>query len=981
MKSIEVKWPIVFFVFFLLFQWFPLSAEQNPLFMELYDKEDMLSLKISGIIQDKRGFIWLATQEGLFKYEGLRSHHYIKDLRDENSLITDMIQYMFYDSQDDILWLGTYQGLSEYSIVNGNFTNYPYKNGIRGTLSDSVVTSIIKDSAGQIWIGTLNGLNRLDPETGYIDQISLYPQGTGKEMNDNRNIIRTLLYDSIHDRVWVGTISGLFSFTEGELDIIDEESRFPHMVMRIVDSDTHLILGTWQSGLFKWEKTSGKYINLGFEDINIYTMILSGEKDLWIGSWNQGLFRYSLSEGNYLSYVHNSEDEYGLPHNIIYSLCLDNSGILWIGTNGGGGVRFDPEKEDPLFLKHNTQDENTISAGGVQDLLWDGDFLWIARYGGGIERYDKKTGLIRHYSSADSGGIRNDTAHSLLKDNRDRIMVSHNGGIDYYDSVKDIFLPFYDSNFGIFAFFQDSRGIYWLGENKTGLLGIREKNDEQEVVYHFDTSSRNPISSNIIYFVLEDNDGSLWVGTNNGVNRLDLNDGSVNIYRHDPYISGSLIDNKTRSGFFDSQGRLFVATISGVSLYRPETDSFFNFLYNMPGENGGVYGIQEDFSGNLWFMRKKSLEVYTPQFNFVNRFDKADGISVRSFDPGNTRDRNGRLYFGSPGKIWSFDGYNGSGREIKLPVYLMDFQLFNESVKFDVPVWMKKKIVLDWNDDFFSFEFSALEYGNPEGILYYYRMDGFDKSWIYNGNRNYASYTNLAPGNYTFNVKAVSNKVSYTAETLSIDILITQPPWFSWWAVCLYSLLILIGLYIVISYRRNLFINTKSRGSDNRIQKDPLTGLMSRKGLEMNMNRIWSGASITGNDITVIIVDIDNFKDYNDYHGHLQGDFVLQEIARILTLSFSRGNDFIIRYGGEEFLIVLQGSPVETAEELLERCFGKIRQRQFVHERNPGGYLSVSGGLSSLHSTHAASFQNLVKLAEEALSEAKSAGKNRFNRY
>jgi len=340
---------LIALVFFYL-QCFGVFAERINTFRldHLSNSDGLPNSSVSAILQDSKGFIWIGTQSGLSKYNGYNFETYYNDPFNNNSIPHNLIQTMFFDN--DILWLGTYNGLCRFEITTNSFKNYPsYDENEETSLSNDVVVAIEKDNKGRLWVGTLNGLNLFDEKKGTFKKF-FNIEDDPFSLPDNT--VRSILLDS-NDNLWVGTYGGLslwnddtqtfknFSYNKSDLESIPS-----NYVMDIKQSPQNkdiLLIGTWEGkdspgGFAEFNTKTYKSVSYDIPDKRVYKILADKNNRIWIGTWGGGLVVFSPEDSSYQHYIHGSSSD--LSHNIIYSLFEDLSGDIWIGTNGGGINKF-----------------------------------------------------------------------------------------------------------------------------------------------------------------------------------------------------------------------------------------------------------------------------------------------------------------------------------------------------------------------------------------------------------------------------------------------------------------------------------------------------------------------------------------------------------------------------------------------------------------------------------------------------------------
>ena len=351
---------------------------------ELIDRSSGLSnLSVSSVIQDRDGFLWFGTQGGLNRYDGRTFKVYSNDPFVASGLLHNLIQTMYYDPEAHEIWIGTYQGVSRYNIEKDTFENYTVEsNG----LTNPVVVAIEKDDEGMIWVGTLEGLNVIDPESRKLTTYEV-----------PGNVVRDILCDA-QGTLWIGSYEGLLKFDRTLDQVVSSNFEFESKSVMVVNEfeEGILSIGMWDGGIADVNLSSGRIKTTKFDDNRVYSYIQTSDGTRWIGTWGGGLFAIT-DEGKYYQFK-SDQGVNSLSHPIVYSMLQDDTGILWIGTNGGGINKVNPLKRNYLAYKHDSDDPNSLDAGKVNAILKDrSGNLWVAVYNEGLDKISKDKKKITKY--------------------------------------------------------------------------------------------------------------------------------------------------------------------------------------------------------------------------------------------------------------------------------------------------------------------------------------------------------------------------------------------------------------------------------------------------------------------------------------------------------------------------------------------------------------------------------------------------------
>lgn len=971
------------------------ASSSGKLFFHHLDRRDGLSnLSVSSIVQDYHGFLWFGTLNGLNRYDGRNIKLYSHDPYNKNSLAHNKIQTM--SVYKNSLLIGTYGGLSVFNPDTGEFRNFDKKKGNPDSLSDNVVVSVIPDGKGNFWIGTLSGLNYLNPETGknirYLNDEN-NPESLGN------NVIRALFLDS-DGQLWIGTYNGLdrYDIEEGKFyhyrDKGKEGYSLPSKyVMAIVDGGNGTLwLGTWDGGISKFDKTTGRIKTYSLEDNRVYSLHISSSGTIWAGTWGGGLFILDPVSGKAERYVNRIGNITSISHDIIYSILQDDAGLYWIGTNGGGVNITSPDKRSDLVLYHDDNNPDSLSKGAVYSLLQDqrGD-IWIGLYGGGLDRWNPETNLIEHYRENDGRGLPYDTVTSLYQDSTGKLLVGTLKGLVYYDTDKDRFIPYLIDSEHVYALFEDLNKNIWVGTYDNGLYKYSRAEGE---LTHYSSRIDKPgtISSNLVTSFVEYY-GTIWIGTNEGLNIYNKKTDSFSTYTLDPEDITSLSSNSVRTLFIDSRNRLWIGTEGGgLNLYNQEDDNFTHYLKQNGFSDDSVTGILEDDSERIWCSTKNGITVFNTDTGRMTILTEYDGLPDPNLNFGVLKDAKGYLYFSSSKGISKFSQKVSRLNTHKPPVYITSVSgvgggLIN-------PFTFDRNSVLELPDhqSTISFEFIGLDYTAPLKNSYKYKLDGFDSGWIDSNGAVDVRYVNLAPGKYTFRVEAMNNDGVKSRNEDYIKFRVVPTFWESIWAQIIYDLLLILAIFAVIKFREHYYLKKKvvelellrERLTDTNQElkeisvKDPLTGLYNRREMDERIALEVVRSRRFKEPLSVFMIDIDYFKDYNDRYGHKEGDECIVEIAEMLNRCLVRTSDFVARYGGDEFCAVLPRYEEDEARKMGEKIKRTIQKKRIKHLKTGiGGIVTVSIGIVSGIASEKTTPDSYIKTADKALYKAKKQGRNR----
>jgi len=785
---------------------------QGRRFDHLTRSDGLINASVSSIIQDEQGFLWFGTKGGLARYDGYGFVTYQNDPFDENSLSHNLVQTLFQDS-GNILWIGTYRGLNRLDLITHRFTRFVHDPNKANSLSNDVVTSVYRDRSGRLWVGTLDGLNVLDEKRGTFTHYLSDDRYSGALPNNTvRSIVQTK-----DGTLWIGTYGGLArynsvsdSFSTYKNDPKNPKSLPSNLILAVKeDSQGFLWVACWNGGLYRFNPYEGTGQTYSFPDNRLYSLEVGFSDTIYAGSWGGGLYELNRTDGTYRQYRADPDDPLGLTNDIIYSLFKDSSGLLWIGTNGGALNKLDRNRESFTLYSHNPKKNGTLGSGMVNAVLEDPrGTLWVGTYNGGLSRLDPGSQEFIHYryKPQDPASLSNDIVNGIAVDADGLVWVATNEGLNRLDPRTGKFKRFLGgegtagplADITVYALSIDSHGRHWYGYFRKGLERYDPSTGERKR-YRFDASDPHSLSDNMVYCFFEDSHGTMWVGTNRGLNRYDPHfDGFIR-YLHDPKDPGTLPSDTIRAIMEDSRGRLWVGTASGgLSRFDPATDRWVNLFKKDGLSDDSVLAIQEDSQGRLWLGTSYGLNIYNSDTNGFYHPSMMDGLQGMEFSQASFKSPSGFLYFGGT------EGLNKiASAQIKRNTHIPPIKLTALKIMdtpYDQgntdPAYVETITVLH-NENFISFEFSALDFSDPKANQYKYRLEGFDKDWIQAGNRHYVSYTNLPGGRYVFRVQGSNNEGRWNTAGLSLALVVGPAFWVTPAAFLLYAVTIALVMGLV----------------------------------------------------------------------------------------------------------------------------------------------------------------------------------------
>ena len=790
---------------------------------------------VYAVRQDRYGFMWFGTQNGLNKYDGFSFTVYQNVPGDSTSISDNWITSILED-HSGTLWVGTRNGgLNRFDRATETFTRYPYFECPEEecdsplALNSPDVTTIYEDRVGGMWIGTFRGLSKLNVSTGRFEHFRHTP-------GDARGLSS--------DKVWCVT---------------GDDSGF-------------IWVGTWDKGLNRLEAKSGSVVQFREGHVDgphltgdrIRTVIVDRDGDLWIGISGGGISRYEPKTGNFEAFLREPNNPRGLPHNTVWSLLQDSRGVIWAGTYDGGLSRFDRISRTFRNYRHDPDNPSSLASNVVSAIYEDrSGILWLAGEGG-VSRYNTAQERHQHYMHK-VGDPDSPSANEILTLHRSRSEAgmlwigTHGGGLDRLDLATGKFTHFVGSGEAgkklssgiVTSVDEDPNGCVWVGTND-GLNCLNPATGRVDI-YQSKSDDPTSLAHNHVFDVLVDTENRVWVGTDGGgLNRFERADKSFIRYLHDPFDPTSLSDGNVKTIFEDSRGNLWVGTIDGgLNLFEPETGTFKSYRHNPEDptsiSHNRILAIYEDPSGMLWVGTFAGLNRFDPGTGKFTRFAKHEGLPVEPYFA-IAGDGQGGLWLTASGRLTHFDprtglirhysdrnglspnrynsgalvvtragevivgGSNGFSRfrapaleqeyVAHPPLVITAFKQMDQVVMREI--FSDETITLSHNDRFFTLEFAVLDYTDPERHQYEFKLEGYDGEWQQmTGPIGRASYANFRPSEkeYIFKVRAANSHGAWNAMWVRVRVI---PPW---WATLWFQVSAILTFGVVagsmLTYRVN----------------------------------------------------------------------------------------------------------------------------------------------------------------------------------
>ncbi len=816
-------------------------------FVRLSPADGLSQATIISIAQDRDGYLWFGTQEGLNRYDGYGFTSFTPMESWDGAPLQGWIQTLLVD-RDGMLWVGTKSlGLVRIDPDSGASVRFLHAPQDPHSLSNDGVRALFQDAAGTLWVGTEHGLNRLNPKGRGLEQ---FHGGASSTPGLDELRITSIAQDTL-GYLWLGTDgAGLVRLnpTDGSErrfrhDPSDPSSLAEDRVSKVfVDDQDRVWVGTYSKGLGRLDRVDGALVHFTHRSESPRTLTAGIVRDIfqdlagriWVGS-DGGLNKWLDDDQGFARYTHDRGNPLSLSDNRINSLYQDRGGVLWVGTYNG------LNKWNPTTGNFGHYQYHLGQTGGLAHPVvtaFHGDAkgtMWVGTYGGGLQAFDRHRG---EFHSAPQG-LPDKRIMALWVDSQGMVWAgSRNGGLSRLDPFNGEYRHFEHepqrsdslSSNGITALAKDHTGALWVGTYRGGLNRLDPASGRFTRFRH-DPSDPSSLISDRVLALTEDRDGVLWIGTDGGgLNRFDRNSGTFSTIQHhkdDPHSLGS--DN-VWALHETADGDLWIGTDGGgLSCWKAadrEREAVVFTRYTradgLPGNT--VQGIQSDAGGNLWISSNRGLTRLDPRTGVIRNFDQNDGLQGYDFNQGaHFRAADGQLFFGGAHGFNTFRPSTIKDNSHVPHITLTAVLKYNQPIDPGTPLSRLDRLDLDYHEDMISFEFAALDFTDPAHNRFRYRMEGFDGDWVDGGHSRRATYTNLPAGHYTFRVRAANADGLWNEQGLALAIRVSPAPWQTWWAYTLYLLSLSAALW--------LYLRTHTRRVEQVMEMRKMEEANAAKGL------------------------------------------------------------------------------------------------------------------------------------------------------
>ncbi|MEM1241369.1 MAG: EAL domain-containing protein [Cyanobacteria bacterium P01_H01_bin.26] len=1000
--------------------------------------QGLSSSYVQDITQDQNGFLWIATSNGLNRYDGYRFETFTHQTNDSSSLGSNKIESLLI-ARDGTLWVGGLE-LNKFDAATQTFVRFAVSN-------DRAIWNIYEDRQGLLWFsGPRLGLRAFDPQTGKLVHHFVHNPANPRTIPSND--IYAISEDN-RGNLWLAAEAGITMFspkaqTFAQYALPSDLSQ--HQIRDLEVTSNGQVWTATSSGVTVFdpdEATWQHYRHLPEQPQSLTTddtwsVYQDSQDNIWIGTGKQGLERFMPETQTFEHFPAKAENPSAIPSGSIVNIHEDDSGTLWLSIPNFGISQFKPNGSRFRLYRHNKQREDSLGFDNLQDLHESSDgTIWLATDGGGLDRFNPETEVFVHYrhDPENPNSLSSDAVIAIDEDSQGNFWVgTWAGGLNQFNVQTQTFKHYRHNpdqpnglaSDNITRVFIDNQDHIWLS---TWGKGVQRFNPDTQTYVSFSpklSKTGIKIANRYVNDIHQSSDGSMWLGGHDGLEKINPATGEVQqfeINRH----------NDIFDIYEDSQGLLWLATADGLVRFNSETKTFKTYGLEDGLPDLHIHSIERDKFNHLWLGTRYGLSQFNPQTEVVETYDLHDGLQGAEFSLfSHLSARDGTLYFGGPYGLNAFrpDIWRQNTHIPNVIIHGFELDQRPATIGEDAPlpadVTQLEEIQLSPQYRDITFEFTALNFTVPEHNRYRYRLMGLESDWTeVDSTQRRARYTNLSPGDYTFWVQGSNDDGIWNEEGDQLKLVILPSWWQTWWFRALGGIVTLASLQGIIYWRLRAtrqrqqelekIVQDKTKALakahsevldlnvdlERRVEKrteqlqteiterrqiqDKLLHMALHDSLTQLPNRAWlmdalqdvleNCATDNTDEFALLFLDGDRFKTINDSLGHPVGDQLLVAVAQRLRQTIPSKYP-IARLGGDEFTILVQGGdPLICAQEVAQRITAAWRKP--FHLQQQTVFFSASIGIV-IGPCNYTKPEQILRDADIAMYRAKAKGKDKY---
>ena len=805
----------------------------TPRFRHLASEDGLATSDVTAVLQDAQGYMWIATDGGLQRYDGYNFVTYAHDARAAASLSENFVTSLAL-APDDSLWVGTQDaGLDRFDPASGRFTHHLHDPKQAGSLGDDEVYALLLDREGRLWVGTDQGLDRLDKNGGAFRHYH-----TGSTQPNGDRILS--LYQDPQGKLWVGSDHGVYEYDASHDTLMRLAPAGGSVAARAALGNAPVSAFCSTRGGKLWVGTEHGLAVLdragavqafytakpgddgALQSDHIRGLLEAVTGGMWVIGLHGGLSRYDYHDGRFTTYLHDAVDPASLSDDDTRALYRDRTGLLWIGSYNGGINIYNPRTRVFGFYRAHPGHSDGLAASLVWSMYKDQvGALWVGTLRG-LTRLDPSRTHYTQFDIPDRPQSAQDdkVINTVLGDDAGTLWVGSDYSVSRYLPARDAFVSYrlvgprqdpYETSVNVL--FEDREHRFWVGTQNGLVLFDRARG---RVLQRFmpDAKRDDALPNGLVTALCQTRDGDLWVGTAQGLGRFDGSHDRFRLYTEGRDPRSSLSSASILSCHADPDGRLWVGTDNGLDLLDPRSGAVRSFGVADGLPDASILGILQDAAGDVWLATGKGLSRYSPKDGGFRNYGEADGVQRGSFNGGAAyAAQDGELFFGGEHGLTSFYPDTLPTATPAPGVAITGLAALGKPL----PIAGIGPVRLQYRQNILGFQFTAFDYTEPAANRFRYTLEGFDEGWHITGGEHAATYTNLDPGDYTLRVLASSDGRSWSSQEATLAIRVLPPPWRTGWAYLGYGLALLFSAAVALTLfarsisRRQRFLEERNR--------------------------------------------------------------------------------------------------------------------------------------------------------------------------
>ncbi|HSN18413.1 MAG TPA: two-component regulator propeller domain-containing protein [Gammaproteobacteria bacterium] len=794
----------------------PAPAGSSLRFRHLGIEDGLAQSSVQAILQDRAGYMWFGTQDGLQRYDGYEFLTLRHDPGDPASLADNIVNALAMDDAGTI-WVATENGgVDRLDPGTRHFTHFRNDPHDPASLASDSASAIYLDREHRLWVGTDAGLDLFDGKHGFRH----FP--VPAKLPNGGHVYS--LYEDKVGRLWVGTAHGVYYLDSGKsklLAFVPDGAMNDNEHGVFTDSPIHAF---GEMGDALWVASGRGIVVLDAKRMarqfytrshspdtlsneHVLTLLLDAAGEMWVGTYGGGIDRFEASTGHFSSYQHDATDPGSLVSDNIDVLYQDRSGLIWIGTDDGGIDIYNPRTRAFGYYRHKQGNANSLSGNLVWSIYKDtAGKIWVGT-DHGLTRLDASRRIYRQYHMGQRppSSVDDDQVNVVYGDRHGNIWVGTDYGLYRYLPASDTFQRYeligkHDNPNGdvVSNLYQDSKDRFWVATGG-GLVQFDTVHGKLHRFQH-DPSRNDSLPDDSVSCICETLDQRIWTGTAGGLGSFDGVADHFTVYRSDPRDADSLSFNNVQACLDDGRGGLWVGTADGLD--HLEGGRFKRYFTSDGLPNDTIYAVLADRDGGIWVSTDNGLSRLDPDSGSFHNYLAGDGLQSDEFNGGaGYAAPDGELFFGGVNGMNAFYPRRLSHQAPAPAVAITRFLRQGTEVPLISTSGPVQGVEVQYRQNTLNFEFTAFDYAKPELNQFSYRMDGFDTDWHTLRGTHTVTYTNLDPGKYLLRVRGANSDGVWSEREASLGIEVQPPAWRSGWALLFYVaagfvlVMIAMGIY------------------------------------------------------------------------------------------------------------------------------------------------------------------------------------------